>query len=79
MSEEQWQKMKFWANKEFEYHAERGYILPCLLMAVDFENGLLKLWPIPNDFLKMDDPDYDNGFWTRYEYVELPKAKLKAV
>jgi hypothetical protein len=44
----------------------------CLLIGIDFENKLFKLWVVP------DSKDYEGReFWAYCTYVELPKKKMK--
>ena len=58
-----------------EFHSPRsGLIFPCILCAVDFDEGLLKIWVIETDIAVGNEMRTVN-----YSHVELPKVKLKAI
>jgi len=47
-----------------------GY-LPCMLMAVDFDNDVVKLLPFPNSYYE------EKEFWVSIDYFDLPKKRLR--
>lgn len=80
MTEEEFVKKKFSAYQEINFEGRRvtnidggiGAIIPCMVLAVDFDERLLKIIPYP-------DGDYEakEGFWVRCEHIEIPKPRLK--
>lgn len=67
-------KIKWRHSEEIEFKSPiTDIIIPCMLLVVDFEQELFKLIPF-------DTENYENeSFWTRIEYCERPKRKLKIV
>lgn len=73
-------KRKFGAYQEINFESKRilnkdgemGAIIPCMVLAVDFDERLLKIMSYP-------DGDYEakEGFWVRCEHIHIPKPKLK--
>lgn len=75
MTEERFKKLCFKDSMVLEFHEPRtGYIHPCILCAVDFDEGLLKIWVIETDIAKGN-----QTMTVNYSHIELPKQKLKAV
>ena len=79
MTETEFKNRSFKFNMRYDYKSPRtGALFECLLMAVDFEKGVIQLWPIPLP----EDSDFfysKEEFWVTYEYCHLPKQKLKTV
>ncbi len=77
MTEDQFKQRSFKHSMPVRYKIERmkDKYWDCLLLAVDFDNEVMKLWPL-------DDVEFTlgngNEFWTSYKNVEFqPKNYLK--
>lgn len=75
MTEERFRRLCFKYNMEIEYTEPRtNFIIPCLLVSVDFDEGILKVWVIPTSIHEGNEYQY-----VHHDHIELPKQKLKAV
>jgi len=77
MTEERFRKLSFRWNMELEYREQRkdtDYLIPCLLISVDFDQGILKVWVIPTDIHEGNEPQF-----VHYDHVDLPTKKLKVI
>lgn len=75
MTEEKFKKLCFKFNMELEYsEARTNYIIPCLLVSVDFDEGILKVWIIPTDIYEGNEIKA-----IHYDHIELKKQRLKAI
>lgn len=80
MTEQQFISRKWKSFQEVIYANKRmrnidegsGVEIPCLIVAIDFDDQLIKILPAKNDYYNDVDP-----FWVRYEDIEIPKPKLK--
>ncbi len=73
MNEETFARLK-WRHSELICFTSptTGVTTECLLIAVDFEQGLFRLSPIDTEL-------YDKQlFWSRFEYCERPKKEKKS-
>jgi hypothetical protein len=86
MTEDKFLKTRFKGFQIITYHNERdlnidgqpGQIMECMILAVDFDERLLKIMPIPNDVYE------EKEFWCRCEHCEIfkeevPKKECKLV
>lgn len=83
MNDQEFQKKAFRGFVEVEYRSEndfnidgfKGVEIPCLLLAVDFVEGLIQVQPFP------DSHHEPEAFWARYDNIHFPKhqPKLKVV
>lgn len=79
MNDHEFEKKAFKPFSEVEYRSEnefnidglQGVRIPCMVVAVDFVEGLIKVQPFP------DSHHEPESFWIRYEYVHFPKRNLK--
>lgn len=77
MTKEEFSKRSFRHSMPYNFKCPRtDRIIECLVIAVNFDGGTLKLWPIPENVYIVDGSD---EFWVSYEYCHLPKHKLKAI
>lgn len=73
MTQEEFAK-KRWQHSEiieFRPYRKQGLVIECMLLAVDFENGLFKLEPFDREVYE------DKSFWARVENCSRPAPKLK--
>lgn len=81
MTEQEFSEKQFKAFDAIDYHSsrsfnidgERGAIIPCILLAIDFEEMLFKLVPIPDGVYE------EKPFWVRIENCKMARHKLKAI
>ena len=81
MTESKFLEKKFVAFEQIDYHSsrsfnidgERGAIIPCILLAIDYDERLLKLVPVPDGVYE------EKPFWVRCDNCEISRPKLKAV
>ena len=81
MTEDQFRKKRFHGFMSIDYSNSRiknpdgeyGVIIPCMLVALDFDECILTLQPFPNESYKEDE------FTAYCENCEISKPKLKAV
>lgn len=79
MSEEEFLKKKWKPFQLIDFKSERiknidggyGAIVPCILLAIDFDERLLKIIPIPEGYYE------EKEFWSRCEHCEIPKPPVK--
>ena len=64
-----YQILTYQNDRERNRDGELGVILECMLLAVDFDNKVFKIIPIPNQVYE------ENEFWTSYENCEIFKEK----
>jgi hypothetical protein len=50
---------------------KRGVIIECMVLAVDFDEGIIKLESFETDEIKQAE------FWAHHDHCELPERKLK--
>lgn len=81
MTEDRFLKTRFKPFSFIDYKSERvknidggfGAIVECLLLAVDFDERLLKLQPVPDSYYE------EEIFWARCEHCEVSRPKLKII
>ncbi len=77
MTLEEFNKKRFISHELIECYPKSfdDYCIPCMLLAVDFEQQLFKLQPIHDGFYE------EIPFWCRVEYCKRParKPNLKIV
>lgn len=76
MTKDEFVKKRFQHSEEIIYNRPESrlyktIIISCMLVAIDFEQDLLKLIPFPSEKYE-EDP-----FWVRIEYCEKAPRKLK--
>lgn len=72
MTQEEFAKKRWQHSEAIEYsHPRSSRIVECMLLAIDFENGLLKLEPFDKEIYE------DKSFWARVENCKRPAPKLK--
>ena len=64
---------KRWRHSEVIEYSYKGIIIECMLLAVDFTEGLFKLDPFDKETYQ------DEPFWARVENCKRPYHKLKKV
>lgn len=76
MTEQEFKKRTFRHSQPYDIVNKRtGKRIECLITAVDFDNGTLRMWPIP-----FDEENYDyKETWVSYEYCFPPLQKRKAI
>lgn len=81
MTPEDFLKKKWKPYQEIDFKSSRiqnidgqlGAIIPCMLLAVDFDEQLLKIIPFPGGYYE------EKEFWARCEHCEISRPKLKVV
>lgn len=73
MTLEEFEKKRFIGYEEIECYPKSfdDYCIPCMLLAVDFEQKLFRLLPIDTEMYE------DKPFWARPEYCKRPNPRLK--
>lgn len=76
MTDQEFKKRSFRHSQPYDIINKRtGKRIECLITAVDFDNGTLRMSPI-----EFDKVNYDyNDVWVSYEYCFPPVNKLKAI
>lgn len=74
MTDEEFRKRSFKHSMPYDIVNKRtGERVECLITAVDFDNGTIRMWPIP-----FEEGSYDTvEVWVSYEYCFPPLNKLK--
>ena len=76
MTEQEFRSRSFKHSQPYDWINPRTKErVECLLTAVDFDAGTIRLWPIPLD---KENFDYKE-VWVSYEYCFPPLNKLKKV
>ena len=73
MTREELVKKRWQGYERIDYIPKRkeGYVIECMLLAIDFDNELFMLEPIDKEIYE------DNTFWARVEYCKRPAPKLR--
>ncbi len=73
MDLKEFKKKRFTGYEEIECYPNGfdNYCVACMLLAVDFEQELFKLIPIPDGFYE------EIPFWCRAEYCKRPSRKTE--
>lgn len=78
MTEQEFKKRKFGHSQEYDYVNPRTKErINCLITAVNFDEGTIRLWAIPFETETHILKEYE--FWVSYEYCFPPLTKLKPV
>lgn len=75
MTKERFNSLRFKSYMEVDYIHQKliNGSIPCMLLAVDFDNDVVKLKPVFSEEYE------DNEFWCSIEYFDLPKKKMRVV
>lgn len=76
MTEEEFKRRSFKHSMPYDIVNKRtGERTECLITAVDFDNGTIRMWPIPKD----ETMYVYNEVWVSYEFCYPPLNKLKKI
>mgnify|MGYP006967778140 CR=1 FL=1 len=71
MTQEDFAKKRWQHSEAIEYSLPGHKAILCMLVGLDFENNLMRLWPFDQEIYK------DESFWARVEYCRRPLRIIK--